>query len=227
MRFVDILSIHNCPCHSGFTMKSSASPARDRDVKRPKLNKNTPDLFFMQNASGKPYTCNRMPFCGCHGFTVQSDDMILCHEKEHFRRIAWCIQNGYTPAQENVHLAPGDDSKFVYGVPPWNEDGTPNPQGVYFSSTSEMRKFEDNFITEQKKAQNAGWHCTSCSTWVSAIPREYKNGNEPYDWRWCMTCKTTKTKPPQKERAIKEMAQSIHKITKSFKAHSKQPAAAL
>lgn len=205
-------------------MKSSASPGRDCGAKRPKLHKNTQDSFFMHNASGKPHTCNRMPFCGCHDFTVQSDDRIFCHEKEHFRRIAWCIQNEYIPAQENVHRAPGDDSKFVYGVPPWNKDGTPNPQGVYFSSTSDMREFEENFTIQQKIAEKAGWNCTSCSSWVSAIPREYKNGKEPYDWRWCITCKNTKTKPPQKELAIQEMARSIHKITTSFKTSTKDPA---
>ena len=35
------------------------------------------------------------------------------HENETFDRIRWCLDHNLTPAHEHVHLAPGDDSKFM------------------------------------------------------------------------------------------------------------------
>jgi len=54
------------------------------------------------------------------------------HQDEVSRRLRWCIDHGeeYWPAHEKVHLAPGDDSEFVFGVAPWMKDGSPNPLGI-------------------------------------------------------------------------------------------------
>ena len=71
--------------------------------------------------------CCRARHCGCHGFWAPGDAAIERHESEHMRRIAWCIRHGHVPAHSHVHLAPGDDREFVYGVPPWKPDGSPNP----------------------------------------------------------------------------------------------------
>lgn len=35
------------------------------------------------------------------------------HENEVLERIRWCLDHNLTPAHENVHLAPGDDSNFM------------------------------------------------------------------------------------------------------------------
>ena len=35
------------------------------------------------------------------------------HEDETLNRIRWCLDHNHLPAHENVHLAPGDDSRFM------------------------------------------------------------------------------------------------------------------
>jgi len=54
------------------------------------------------------------------------------YQTEVSRRLRWCIDHGeeYWPAHEKAHLAPGDDSEFVFGVAPWMKNGSPNPLGI-------------------------------------------------------------------------------------------------
>lgn len=35
------------------------------------------------------------------------------HSDEVFSRLRWCLDNGYLPAHDHVHLAPGDDKNFM------------------------------------------------------------------------------------------------------------------
>ena len=44
---------------------------------------------------------------------TQIDKLRSQHENEMFERIRWCLDHNLTPAHEQVHLAPGDDSKFM------------------------------------------------------------------------------------------------------------------
>ena len=56
---------------------------------------------------------------------------------------------------EHLHEAPGDDAQFVYGVPPWRPDGSPNPPGIYFTP-------EDPVLTRYGRDPDgdSGWSCT-------------------------------------------------------------------
>ena len=38
------------------------------------------------------------------------------HEDEMAIRIRWCLEHNLLPAHEHVHLAPGDDSRFMVSV---------------------------------------------------------------------------------------------------------------
>lgn len=40
----------------------------------------------------------------------------LQHEDEMLCRIRWCVDNNLEPAHDHVHVAPGDDSKFMVSV---------------------------------------------------------------------------------------------------------------
>lgn len=50
------------------------------------------------------------------------------HDDECYKRVLWCLAQGpkFHPAHDHKHLAPGNDARFFYGVPPWNSDGTIN-----------------------------------------------------------------------------------------------------
>ena len=80
------------------------------------------DEFVNPNPAKKMRTCMMQPHCGCHATKPVSVEQALRHENEFTRRLAWCINNNFTPAHENIHKAPGDDSNFVYGVAPWHSD---------------------------------------------------------------------------------------------------------
>ena len=51
---------------------------------------------------------------------------------EYAKRIRWCIHLGreYWPAHDHKHRAPGDDTNFIFKIPPWHPDGTPNSLGI-------------------------------------------------------------------------------------------------
>lgn len=40
----------------------------------------------------------------------------LQHEDEMLSRIRWCLDNNLVPAHDHVHLAPGDNSKFMVRI---------------------------------------------------------------------------------------------------------------
>jgi len=146
--------------------------------------------------------------CGCHEFKQADPEVIERHEREVLRRLKWCIENGHVPAHEHLHLAPGDDTQFVYGVPPWTSDGKPNPMGIYYTPECPvMRKLG----SEQNNAQ--GWTCTQCKVWVEHAPRSYHGGEEPWNWWFCMECKAKAVKPSAKLVAREKEARQCVKIT--------------
>jgi len=146
--------------------------------------------------------------CGCHEFKQPAPEAVERHEREVVRRMAWCMKHGHVPAVEHVHLAPGDDTQFVYGVPPWTSEGEPNPPGIYFTPECPvMRKLG----REQNDAR--GWTCTRCEEWVAHAPRPYHGGEEPWDWWFCSACKAKAVKPPAKQREQDRVASQCCKIT--------------
>ena len=64
--------------------------------------------------------------------TKATDEDYQRHIQEYNARVAWCVQQGpeYWPAHEHKHRAPGNDDNFVFKIPPWTEDGSPNPLGI-------------------------------------------------------------------------------------------------
>jgi len=79
------------------------------------------------------------------------------HEQECAARIKWCIDQGLTPASEHVHLAPGTDSNFMFGVPPWLPTGEVNPAGVPYARPSDgildkSRQLQD-YTSKNSKSQ--------------------------------------------------------------------------
>ena len=155
--------------------------------------------------------CDRAPNCGCHAKHYPSISAIERHEREVTRRMAWCIKNNLTPANTHIHKAPGNDEEFVYGIPPWNADGSINPMGVYSAPPTEKEK---EFIQLEKDA-NTEWVCTACKKTVNARPKKWtsKNGEpEPWNWWFCFECKSTQNKPSKKELSQQNEISKIHDI---------------
>lgn len=109
------------------------------------------------------------------------------HEEEVRARLAWCLERGLTPAAEHVHRAPGDDARFMFGVPPWLPDGSANPRGVPFGRPEDLRLAKERQLEDHSAA---GWPCRKCGAAVRAAPREWScRSAEPVDWWWCFACK--------------------------------------
>lgn len=160
--------------------------------------------------------CDKAPNCGCHATKQPPAELISKHEEEHTRRLKWCIDNNHLPAHSFVHLAPGDDSNFVYGVAPWFEDGSVNPQGVYTGPVDEK---ERQWVALEKQAQHQTWRCKSCKCIVPGAPRAWipKNGvEEPWDWWFCVKCKATQSKPSKKDLKRQKEIKQNHKIPASW-----------
>ena len=167
-------------------------------------------LFVNPNARPSP-PCALAPHCGCHGFLAPAPEAIARHEAEVGRRMAWCVGEGRVPANAHVHEAPGDDSQFVYGVPPWQPDGRPNPAGIYFSP-------EDGALTALGKDDpDVGWTCRRCSEWVPRAPRQFRGGEEPWDWWYCFDCKAKAVKPSAKVLKEQRVAAGCQQIGVYFK----------
>jgi DNA topoisomerase VI subunit B len=57
------------------------------------------------------------------------------HSEEYLLRITWNLRHGVVPAHQKIHLADPErteasDERFAFGVPPFHEDGSPNPLGI-------------------------------------------------------------------------------------------------
>ena len=148
--------------------------------------------------------CALAPHCGCHGFRAPPPEAMAQHEAEVGRRLAWCVREGRVPAFEHLHEAPGDDAQFVYGVPPWKPDGSPNPAGVPFTP-------EDAKLAA-KPTGPQGYECRRCFVWVPIPPRAYLGGEEPWNWWFCMKCKAEAVKPAAKKLKADCIAQQCKSI---------------
>jgi hypothetical protein len=157
--------------------------------------------------------CAALKFrCGCHHFMEPPAAVVALHELEVANRMNWCMQQGHNPAHEHLHLTEGDDTQFVYKVPPWKSDlhgnQIPNPCGIHFTPEDPVMK---KLGCEQNDAQ--GWTCTRCEEWVAHAPRPYHGGEEPWDWWFCSACKAKAVKPPAKQREQDRVASQCCKIT--------------
>lgn len=129
------------------------------------------------------------------------------HEQEVGERLAWCLERGLTPAAEHVHRAPGDDARFMFGVPPWLPDGSANPRGVPFGRPEDLRLAKERQLEDYSAA---GWECRRCSAQVRSAPREWScRSAEPVDWWWCKACKLAHAaKDAPKTAAQKKLAEA-------------------
>lgn len=144
------------------------------------------------------------------------DAEIKRHSDEIFARLRWCVDGGprYWPANEHLHLAPGDDKNFVFGVPPWFADGSLNIAGIpdAHSSVIGLLPVGGTFISDVPY----GWECKRCESWVDSQSREYSGPGEPEWWWWCQACRTltssnkVKTKKQKNEETL---AAKCHKIS--------------
>lgn len=144
--------------------------------------------------------------------TTTTDENYHRHQDEYNKRIRWCVDQGpeYWPAHENKHRAPGDDRNFVFEIPPWHADGTPNPIGI--PDNRSVEPVLPGFELPVDYNSNVGWNCHKCSEWVPLPPRTYEHGVEPEDWWWCMTCRRNKPKMTAREKKLKSEVAKIRDI---------------
>ena len=136
-----------------------------------------------------------------------TEEQYCLHAREYTRRVQWCVEQGpaYWPAQEHKHKAPGDDSNFCFGVPPWYADGSPNPLGIPDNRSIEqpMKGFE----LPLEWNSDIGWSCHKCQEWIPRVPRPFEGPREPDDWWWCFECRKNKPKVSQKEKTIRALVE--------------------
>jgi hypothetical protein len=94
-------------------------------------------LFFFENANKKAKlntvtgaVDNALAFAQLS--KEQQDKRRADHENETLERVKWCLDKNLEPAHDWLHLSCGDDSKFMFGIPPWFSDGSINPAGVAY-----------------------------------------------------------------------------------------------
>lgn len=57
-----------------------------------------------------PSTLTATPF---QPTTDEFDALRATHEDEILNRVRWCLDHGFEPAYDHLHLAPGDDRRFM------------------------------------------------------------------------------------------------------------------
>lgn len=141
-----------------------------------------------------------------------SDESIQLHSDEILRRLAWCVQQGpeYWPANQSVHLAPGDDRNFVHGIPPWNGDGSPNTAGIPDAHSSVLGLLPSGGQLICDSAY--GWECRECMKWVNMMPRAFEGVDEPAWWWWCADCRSKVSSTSIKQKRNLRIAASCQKI---------------
>lgn len=159
--------------------------------------------------------CLLRPNCGCHAVKNPTAEKIQRHDAEQARRLNWCISNKLVPAFDHIHKAPGDDKEFVYGVAPWNKDGTVNPAGVYSEGPSES---DAKLLSYCKESPDMQWACRKCNKIVPRKPSLWtKAGEEPWNWWHCFDCRAKYTKPAKRILDIERTAQKCARIDNFFK----------
>tara|TARA_B100001758_G_scaffold247914_1_gene268476 strand:- start:14544 stop:15107 length:564 start_codon:yes stop_codon:yes gene_type:complete len=144
--------------------------------------------------------------------TGVTDEDYRRHHAEYTQRIRWCIDQGpgYWPAHENKHRAPGDDTNFIFQIPPWHADGSVNPLGVPDNRFVEpvLPGFELPVDYDSK----TGWNCYKCQEWVSLPARQYEGKEEPEDWWWCAACRKNKPKMTARQKKVRDEVARIKDI---------------
>ena len=99
------------------------------------------------------------------------------HSAEYAKRIRWCIHQGreYWPAHDHKHRAPGDDTNFIFKIPPWHADGTPNPLGIPDNRAVEAVLAGFELPVDSK----IGWNCHTTVTVLGYYNRPRSS------WRVC------------------------------------------
>lgn len=163
--------------------------------------------------------CLLRPNCGCHATERATEEQIRRHENEYCRRLNWCINNKLCPAFDHIHKAPGNDAEFVYGVAPWNTDGSVNPCGVYNATPTETDRL---LLSYCKESANSSWTCQKCTKVVNRAPLPWNGkGDEPWNWWFCFECKSKYCKPPTKTLQQQKIAKQCQKIDVLFAKQSK------
>ena len=148
---------------------------------------------------------------------LATDEDYQRHNDEYAKRIRWCIDQGpkYWPAHDHKHRAPGDDTNFIFKIPPWHADGSVNPLGVPDNRFVEpvLPGFELPIEYDSK----TGWNCHKCQEWISLPPRKFEGGVEPKDWWWCMTCRKKKPKMTARQKKLQAEVAQIHDISRYAK----------
>ena len=134
------------------------------------------------------------------------------HNAEYNRSVRWSVDQGpqYWPAHEFKHLAPGDDSNFIFKIPPWNADGSPNPLGI--PDNRFIEPVPRGFELPIDWNSDIGWNCHKCNEWVPSLQKAFEGGPEPDDWWWCYNCRKNKPKMSAKEKKVQEIAKTVKDI---------------
>jgi hypothetical protein len=121
-------------------------------------------------------------------------------EQEMARRLRWCIDNGFVPANANIWRAPATPQQDQCMGPaglPWHADGSLRVEGVPCGVAIPLPR--DKRVPDE--GGEWSWVCTKCACVVRQRPRAYEGGAEPYWWWWCAECrKDIKNMPAEKPR---------------------------
>lgn len=143
---------------------------------------------------------------------LAGDDDYRRHHQEYNARVRWCIDQGpeYWPAHHHKHRALGNDNNFIFKIPPWHANGTPNPLGI--PDNRVVEPVPDGFELIPDFDSKAGWHCHKCQEWIPFAPRPYDGKDEPEDWWWCQACRRNKPKMTAREKHLESVLQKVHDI---------------
>lgn len=138
---------------------------------------------------------------------AQSEEQLVRHSDELFRRLRWCVDAGsdFWPANKHVHMAPGVDENFVFGVPPWFADGSPNTAAIPDAQLSVIGLLPAGGCMVHDEVY--GWECRRCGQQVDSACRAFSGPDEPAWWWWCPKCRAAtgseKTKSKKQQHAEK------------------------
>jgi hypothetical protein len=121
-------------------------------------------------------------------------------EQEMARRLRWCMENGFVPANTNLWRAPSTPQQDQCMGPaglPWHGDGALRTAGVTCGAAIPLPR--DKRVPDEGGAWS--WVCTKCACTVRQRPRAFEGGPEPHWWWWCAECrKSLKNTPAEKPR---------------------------
>ena len=72
--------------------------------------KSSKGFHYKTKIFSAPSTLTATPF---ESTTEEFHALRATHEDEILNRVRWCLDHGMTPAYDHLHLAPGDDRRFM------------------------------------------------------------------------------------------------------------------